>query len=234
MKKRYIQILIILNLFLIGSISLGTITRADLKLSTADNVNDPTNDMILVDYNENSWKSTTLHPELDIDTMIRSSQDFTITFHETISSEINYSYQLLIYERLEHAGQYTVMFMSGNDGYLFDPAGYWTTTGWSITSYDRVIVGTISSNKVEISIPGEALTIQSSHDWAFIAIYADYLVNNTYMDLCPNDIRDKMLEGFSGPSSAIAGYELPILIGFTAIFTIGLIYIYRKQLKSGF
>ena len=234
MKKKYANILFILNLFLIVSISLGTITRADLKLSTADNVNDSANDVIVVNIIKKSWKSTNLHPELDIDTMIHSSQDFTITFHETIIKEVNYSYQFIIYETLMAEEQWSVMFMSGGDGYLICHLGFWTTTGWSHSSTDLISVGTISGKNIEISIPGEALTIQSSHNWVSFALYADYLANKTYMDACPNNRRDMMLKGFSGPSDVgISGYELPILIGITAMHSIIFIYIYKKQKKSG-
>ena len=232
-KNNIMRKLLIITLFLIFSISLATIARSDLKLSTSDNITDPADDVIGVDMFNRKWKPTDLHSELDIDTMIRSDQDFTITFHATIQTGQYYQYGLAIYEEVG-VDTYSVNFMYGNDGYLWGPEGYWTSTGWGYSSLDEIIVGTISGDTVQISIPSEALTIQTSHNWGFMAAFVDESANTTYVDFCPDGLRNDMLEGFSGPSSTIAGYELPILIGFGAIFTIGLIYIYKKQLKSGF
>ncbi|MFX1499505.1 MAG: hypothetical protein ACFFDH_00920 [Promethearchaeota archaeon] len=64
-------------------------------------------------------------------------------------------------------------------------------------------------------------------------MYANYTVNKTYLDLCPNEVRDHMLEGFSGPErAAIYGFEFPIILGVTLIFTFLLIYKYKKRIKN--
>lgn len=234
MKKNIMKKLLTITLFLIFSISLATFARSDLKLSTSDNITDSADDVIVVDATNRNWKPTDLHSELDINTMIRSDQNFTITFHETIQTGANYQYALGIFEEFDDEDTYSVNFRSGNDGYLWGPDGFWTSTGWGYTSLNEISVGTISGNTVEISIPSDALTINTTHNWGFMAIFADQSANKTYADFCPDELRSDILEGYSGPSSTIAGYELPILIGFTTIFTFGLIYIYRKQLKSGF
>ncbi|MFX1499506.1 MAG: hypothetical protein ACFFDH_00925 [Promethearchaeota archaeon] len=162
--KKNIHILFILSFFLIISISLGTVTRADLKLSTDDNITDPANDLIVIDYNTTSWEYTDLHTELDINTMIRINQNFTITFHSTIHTEVYYNYEFYIYELTESSEtNYRVRLYGANTGYLEGPAGYWTSTGWSFSN-TPIRVGTISGDKVEIGIPSDALTLQSSHN----------------------------------------------------------------------
>ncbi len=233
MKKKYINILFILNLFLIVSISLGTITRADLKLSTDDNINDSKGDVIVIDIAEKSWKRTSSHSELDVDTMVRSDQDFTIAFYNTISTSENYTYMFTIYTTFQGTGSYMVSFDEEEDGYLWGMEGFWTDSGWG-SYFDAISVGSISGKNIEIGIPNEAVAIQSSHNWYFIATFPDYAENKSYADICPNSLESEMLKELSGPSGGggISGYDLPILIGITATFSIIFIYVYKKQLKS--
>lgn len=214
--------------------ALTTIVRPDLNLSTADNITDPADDIVEVNGNEKTWKPTDLHTEVDIDTMIRSGQNFTITLHETVLTTENYRYSFSIYEDIDDSSTiYTVMFISTMSGYFVNPNGqYWTTSGWALTLYDVVTVGTISGDKFEISIPSSALALQTSHNWVFMSMY-NGANNMSYVDICPDSLRGALLEGISGPSGdGISGYELPVLIGIIAMFSVVFVYIYKKRIRN--
>jgi len=214
---------------------LTTIGRPDLNLSTADDITDPADDIIEVNGDEKTWKPTDLHTEIDIDTMVRSGQDFTITLHETVRTTSSYMYSFIIYEDIDDSSTiYTVTFYSTMSGFFINPEGlFWTTGGWSLSFSGAVTVGNISSDEFEISIPSSALALQTSHNWFFTSQYTGAANNMSYVDICPDSLRGELLEGFSGPSDeAISGYELPVLIGITTMFSVVFVYIYKKRIKN--
>lgn len=233
MKSKYVNRMLILCLFLMFFMTLTTIGRPDLNLSTADDITDPAGDMIEIDGNAKTWKPTDLHTEIDIDTMIHSGQNFTITLHETVLTTSSYMYYFMIYEDIDDPSTiYTVMFYSTMSGFFSNPNGqYWTTSGWG-SMPGAVTVGTISGDEFEIGIPSSALTLETSHNWLFMSMY-NGANNMSYMDICPDSLRSRFLGLFSGPSGdKISGYELPVLIGITAMFSVIFVYMYKKRIKK--
>jgi len=205
----------------------GFKTINPLKISTSDTVNDPANDVIFVNNSAMTWDYATIHLELDIDTLTRLGQNFTITYHDNITIDIDYTYALAIYKTWGDV-DYAVTFMSEN-GYLYNGSNYhWNGTDWSLGVGDAYSIGVISGNTVEISIPTQALLVDNSWNWYFQGIYQD--IGFSYVDGCPNEIVKILLEDYKGPSRII-GYELSIIIGIIIISTLGLIYRIKKGNK---
>ncbi|MFX1366017.1 MAG: hypothetical protein ACFFCE_01460 [Promethearchaeota archaeon] len=233
MKRKNIIIISILCLFLMVSMASAAIGRADLKLSTADNITDATGDIIEINGNEETWTSTDLHTEVDIATMTHSGQNFTITFSGNVPTTASYIYTFILYEDIDDpTTQYMVMYGGGSGGYLINPSGlYWTGTDWGYMTPASVV--TIDGDEFEIGIPSGALTIDSSLNWYFMSMYLIYATNMSYVDICPDSLQSAALKGISGPGgNGIPGYELTILIGITCVASFVCIYTYKKRIKK--
>jgi len=226
-----------LNVILILAIAAkikSSSTITPLKLSTSDTEIDPTNDVIFVNNTAMTWDYATIHSELDINNMTRSGQNFTISFYENITIDIYYSYALGIYKTWGDSVNFTVNFMS-EKGYFYNIDMYhWNGTGWSLGYGDAKSVGVISGNTIEISIPTQALIVDNSWNWYCQGVYQE--IGFAYVDGCPNEIVNLMLEDYIGPPGppeppgVIYGFELSTIVGTIIISIFGLIYLLKKRI----
>ncbi len=217
--------------------------------STADSVNDPQGDVIIWNLATGTCEDTSLHDELDIDTMVRSGQTFTITLYEDFTE-------------IPLAGGYLNVFMieDGSDIYsaaYIDVLGIVTFANDDSDSWDGSVwnggmaasIGSVSGKTLTIEIPTAALTITSSMEWNFATYYKDPDTSVTYMDITPNSELD-FCSGYTPPDDTtpddttpddttpddgdgneIPGYEFISLLLITSFTVSGIIYIYMKKNK---
>jgi hypothetical protein len=154
-----------------------------VKISTPDTIVDSVNDIIRYDTVTETCENTTLYVELDIDSLVRSGQEFTITMHSNFRSESNYIYTLSIRNGTE------IYYTFVQEGYVIlmkEGVGLWDGSEWSETG-TPLVIGAVSGDTMSFEIPIEVITISNTLLWAFTAIYDDVLDSGfQYMDGAPN------------------------------------------------
>ena len=210
--------------------------------STSDNIDDPANDVVTYNNQTNTCESTSLHSCIDIDSMVRSGQQFTVTLYELFPESGNFTFFLYIKDGLDI---YYILYIPGGATqvlYFMSDEGVWNGTEFTIFMYAMpVSVGSVSGKTFSANIPTAALSITSSMDWFFIAsIYDSATPDVMYVDVCPDSYLSQMCPEGDGDGDGngdgdgveftIPGYEIPILLGITTIFTMGLIYIQKKRI----
>jgi len=251
MKKKSINLILILNFLLILAMFLSVnivVATNTPNPSTSDNIDDPANDVVTYNNQTSTFESTSLHSELDIDSMVRSGQQFTVTLYELFPQSGNYSFILFLKDGTD---EYFVMYMPGGvtyDLYLLSDEGFWNGSEFTFYMFGMPeIVGSVSGKIFSATIPTAALLITSSIEWYFMAYYYDSATPNiVYVDVCPDSILSEIYPDGDGDGNGdgdgdgngdgngdgftIPAYEIPILLGITTIFTMGLIYIQKKRI----
>jgi hypothetical protein len=242
LRTKNISIFVILSLIILFGITINlkkAISQPNPVTATADNVDDPQNDFVIFDSFEQTCESTSLHPELDIDTMVRTGQQIVVTFHEYLTLVTDYSHVLAI-------DNGTDTFWVAYWGYAYGvtltwvAVGTWDGSGWGMGT--PVEIGLLSADlkTLTVNIPSEAISLTGSMEWVFTYNFTDSTTNIVYMDITPNEKFADMCpnydpgngnggeDGDGGPLDSIPGYKLSISMSIS-ILTIGIIYIYTKK-----
>lgn len=227
------------------------------KKSTADNIDDPPNDVIAYNSTAETCNSTSLFAELDIDTMTRSGQQFIVTLFLPFRLNMGYDYILSIVDE----GKTYVVYGTTEDLVLAKPdMSYWNGTEFTTTGVP-VIIGSISVNVMTADVPIDVVNITDSTTWTFAASYNDEENSGyIYLDFCPDesssvvcreedngngdgngddDVDDDVDDEdkyrldvtFWDLVNSIPGYEMPLLILIVIVVSVGLIYKFRKKYK---
>ncbi len=204
--------------------------------ATSNNITDPEDDVLTLNANLATCATTDLHPELDIDTMVRSSQTFVITLHENFDTTSYHMYLLMIEDGSD---EYTVTLTGGLGVSLMNPTSqFWGDSGWG--TFPLVEVGSMSGDTLTINIPTDALTITNSMDWNFVSMYTDPNTGILYVDGAPDSSLPGYCPGYELPDgngdglldddgSSIPGYEFMTLLLITSFTASGIIYVYTKK-----
>ncbi len=251
MKTKNISKFVILSLIILFgmtiSIEIAT-AQPNPVPATSDNINDPQGDVIILSFSTLTCEETSLHDELDIDSVVRSGQTFTITLYE-LFSEIPLSGGYLNVFMIEDGSDvYTAAYIDVLDMVTFvtDEGDNWDGSAWSTGM--PASVGSVSGKTLTIQIPTAALTITNSMEWNFATYFTDPVTSVMYIDMAP----DSELPGFcpgtttpdddddgngdaspddDGDGSSIPGYEFMSLLLITSFTVSGIIYIYLKKNK---
>ncbi|MCK4281035.1 MAG: hypothetical protein KAX10_02885 [Candidatus Lokiarchaeota archaeon] len=247
MKKKSINLILILNFLLILAmfISVNIVVATNTpNPSTSDNIDDPANDVITYNNQTSTCESTSLHPILDIDSMVRSGQEFTVTLYELFPQSGSYQFTLILKDGTDI---YYIIYVLGGvtyDLHLMSSEGFWNGSEFTLYMFSMpVSVGSVSGKIFSATIPTAALLITSSIEWTFMASYYDSATPDILiLDVCPDSYIFQMCPDGDGDGNGdgdgdgngdgftIPAYEIPILLGITTIFTMGLIYIQKKRI----
>ncbi len=249
MKTKNISKFVILSLIILFgmtiSIEIATAQQNPIP-ATSDSINDPQGDVIILSFATLTCEETSLHDELDIDTVVRSGQTFTITLYE-LFTEIPLSGGYLNVFMIEDGSDvYTAVYIDALDMVTFvtDEGDDWDGSAWS--AGNSASVGSASGKILTITIPTAALTITNSMEWNFATYYTDPVTSVMYVDMAPDSELPVFCLGTTTPDddddddwngdgdddgSSIPGYEFMSLLLITSFTVSGIIYIYMKKNK---
>ncbi len=169
----------------------NSLSLEKVKISTPDTIVDSMNDIIRYNTVTETCENTTLYIELDIDSLVRSGQEFTITMHSNFRSESNYIYTLSIRNGTE------IYYTFVQEDYVIlmkEGVGLWNGSEWSETG-TPLVIGAVSGDTMSFEIPIEVITVSNTLLWAFTAIYDDVLDSGfQYMDGAPNSVIETYCE----------------------------------------
>ncbi|MFW9987560.1 MAG: hypothetical protein ACFFC3_02810 [Candidatus Odinarchaeota archaeon] len=225
-KNIYVILAVILILGIVINIKVGT-TQTNPISATSDHYRDPKSDVVIYDNETKTSRATSLHPELDIDSMTRSGQVIVVTVYEHFDFSLGHTYFLKIEDGKD---EYISTYSYDLDIVSLTKTGegVWNGTEW--TNGEPTNIGFLSGKTLTINIPSTALAMKSTMYWSFWYQYTDPETGVVYLDVAPEYELVELCPDYD-PGQGIPGYELSIIILITSLFTIGLVILKTKVLK---